>query len=99
MKRGGIVYILTNKTHSVLYIGVTSNLVKRLNEHKNKIYPNSFTARYNCNKLIYYEKFSRIEEAIAREKAMKKWKRAWKENLIKTINPEWRDLSVDLTDW
>jgi putative endonuclease len=99
MKRGGHVYILTNKTHSVLYIGVTSDLVKRLYEHQNKVFPNSFTARYNCNKLIFHEFFSRIEEAIAREKSMKKWKREWKENLINSFNPEWKNLGREVENW
>ena len=92
MKYGGCVYIMTNHSMSVLYIGVTSNLYARVSEHKEKKYPESFTARYNCNKLLYYESFSRIEEAIAREKQMKKWNRAWKWNLINQFNP----LQVDL---
>ena len=99
MKRGGFVYILANKSNSVLYIGVTSDLHKRLHQHINKHYPNAFTARYNCNKLVYYEFFSRIEEAIAREKAMKKWKRVWKENLINQENPEWKDLSLEINEF
>lgn len=68
MQFGGSVYILTNSTHSVLYIGVTSDLYARVSEHKEKKYPDCFTAKYNCNKLVYYETFSRIEEAIAKEK-------------------------------
>ncbi|MGI8952171.1 MAG: GIY-YIG nuclease family protein [Chitinophagaceae bacterium] len=92
MQFGGCFYILTNKINTVLYIGVTSDLHSRVSEHKEKKYETSFTAKYNCNKLIYYECFSRIEEAIAREKQMKKWKREWKEKLISGFNPHWIDL-------
>jgi len=67
MQYGGTVYILTNVHHEVLYIGVTSDLFARIPEHIMKVYPNSFTAKYNCNKLVYYETFGRIEDAIARE--------------------------------
>ena len=92
MKYGGCIYILTNFTNTVLYIGVTSLLRTRITEHKEKKYPDSFTSKYNCNKLVYYESFSRIEEAITREKQMKKWKREWKEKIINEINPQWNDL-------
>jgi putative endonuclease len=92
MKYGGCVYIIANHSHSVLYIGVTSNLFARVAEHKEKKYPDSFTAKYNCNKLLYYESFMRIEEAIYREKQLKKWKRTWKEKLIASMNPGWIDL-------
>ena len=92
MQYGGCIYIMANNLHTVLYIGVTSNLYSRVNEHKEKFYPDSFTAKYNCNKLVYYESFSRIEEAIAREKTLKKWKREWKENMIIKMNPSWQDL-------
>lgn len=92
MQFGGTVYILTNVHHEVLYIGVSSDLFTRIPEHINKIYPDSFTANYNCNKLVYYETYGRIEEAIAREKVLKKWNRAWKNKLISDFNPEWKDL-------
>jgi putative endonuclease len=92
MQYGGTVYILTNPAHTVLYTGVTSNLYARISQHKEKVFPESFTAKYNCNKLLYYQSFSRIEEAIAYEKKIKKWKREWKEKLINDINPQWRDL-------
>ncbi len=85
-------YILTNTHKTVLYIGVTADLFKRIPEHVNKIYASSFTAKYNCIKLVYYETFGRIEDAIAREKQLKKWNRAWKEQLINKMNPEWKDL-------
>ena len=92
MQYGGCIYIMTNYNNKVLYIGVTSNLYARVSEHKEKKYSDSFTAKYNCNKLVYYESFSRIEEAIIKEKQMKKWKREWKERLINEMNPQWIDL-------
>ena len=93
MKRGGSIYILTNISNDVLYIGVTADLFFRLQEHKNKKYPASFTSKYNCTKLVYYENFSTIDEAISREKQLKNWHRQWKENLIMSVNPTWKDLS------
>ncbi|MGZ3757506.1 MAG: GIY-YIG nuclease family protein [Mucilaginibacter sp.] len=90
--RGGCVYILTNKLHTVFYIGVTSNLQSRVWEHKNKVYPKSFTAKYNCNKLVYYIFYPNIEEAIAAEKALKDRSRVYKQQLITSINPEWKEL-------
>ncbi|WP_316833360.1 GIY-YIG nuclease family protein [Pedobacter nutrimenti] len=87
---------MTNKINSVLYIGVTSDLYFRIKEHKEKYFPNSFTANYNCNKLVYFEQHSSIEEAIAKEKQMKNWKRVWKISLINSANPEWNDLSEGL---
>ena len=96
MERGGCVYILTNYSHTVLYIGVTSDLYSRIIQHKEKFYPNSFTAKYNCCKLVYYEQFITIEEAIGKEKQLKNWKRAWKINLINSENPNWEDLFLTL---
>ncbi len=75
MERGGYIYIMTNKHRTTLYIGVTSNLRSRIYEHANHIYPKSFTAKYNLETCIYYEIFLSIEEAIAREKELKKWSR------------------------
>ena len=92
MKHGGSVYILTNKYHTVLYTGVTSDLKKRIRQHKNKQFKSSFTSNYNCDKLVYYENFIRIEEAIAREKLIKGGSRKSKEELINSLNPEWNDL-------
>ena len=92
MKTGGAVYILTNLTHTVLYIGVTSDLLVRIQQHKQKTDPGSFTAKYNCIKLVYYETFLRIEEAILGEKRLKNWHREWKMNLINEFNPQWLDL-------
>jgi putative endonuclease len=92
VKKGGCVYIITNKIHTVLYVGVTSNLRQRIWQHINKFYPESFTAKYNCNKLVWYESFASISEAIAREKQLKAGNRAKKMELIKELNPDWKDL-------
>jgi len=92
MERGGCVYIMTNKMHRVLYTGVTSDLIGRIWKHKNKVYPNSFTAKYNCDKLVYYYFYSHIEEAIAAEKAIQDGNRKNKIKLINSMNPEWVDL-------
>jgi len=88
-------YILTNLNHSTLYIGVTSNLSKRIYEHKNKL-TEGFSKEYNTNKLVYFEVFTDIEEAIKREKKLKKWNRDWKEKLINKSNPEWKDLYTEI---
>ena len=92
MHYGGCVYIIANKHHTVLYIGVTAYLYQRITQHREKYNPASFTAKYNCCKLVWYGFYPRIEEAIAREKQLKKWKREWKENLINAMNPAWEDL-------
>jgi len=89
------VYILTNKTNRVLYIGITNNLVRRVWEHKEKLVP-GFTAKYNVTKLVYYEVFNSPEEAIAREKQLKGWLRRKKIELINRFNPEWRDLYYEI---
>ena len=96
MQRGGVVYIMTNKSHSVLYTGVTSNFIKRIQEHRGKFYPASFTSRYNVIHLVYFAFFSTIEEAIAEEKRIKAGSRKEKCNLINLINPEWNDLWEDV---
>ncbi|MBD1393514.1 GIY-YIG nuclease family protein [Mucilaginibacter sp. ZB1P21] len=97
-QRGGCVYIMTNQQHLVLYIGVTSDLITRIWQHKNKIHPNSFSAKYNCNKLVYYEAYSHIEEAIAVEKIIKGGNRASKIKLINAMNPNWNDLYEELME-
>ena len=84
-------YIMTNKYNSVLYTGVTSNLFKRVNEHKEKLV-SGFTSRYNVTKLVYYEEFETMPEAIAREKQIKGGSRQNKLDLIRNKNPEWKDL-------
>jgi len=88
------VYILTNKSNNVLYIGVTNDLIRRLFEHKTKLVE-GFTKKYNLQKLVYYEATNEIESAIKREKQLKNWHRGWKMNLIDQFNPNWRDLSND----
>ena len=77
-----------------MYTGFTNDLGRRVEEHKLKVVK-GFTARYNCNKLLYFEGFADMDEAMHREKQLKRYKRSWKENLISSINPNWRDLSAD----
>ena len=93
MERGGYIYILTNKNHTVLYTGVTSNLANRLYELRTGFYKESFTSRYNVTKLVYYEGFTGIEDAIRKEKQIKAGSRQKKLDLINSFNPEWKDLS------
>jgi len=87
------VYIITNQNNTVLYTGVTSNLVKRIYQHKTKLYKKSFASKYNCEKLVYYLEFNTIEEAIIKEKQIKASNRLKKEKLIISINPNWEDLA------
>ncbi len=89
--RPGYVYILTNTRNTVLYVGVTSNLVKRIWEHKQKVVP-GFTSKYNLHKLVYYESVDAITAAIAREKQLKAGSRQKKIDLINAMNPTWADL-------
>ncbi len=95
--KGGYVYIVSNKTRSVVYIGVTSNLYARVYEHKNQM-GSSFTIKYHCKDLLYYEFYPSIEEAITREKQLKKWKRAWKDDLIQKFNPSLTDLFHEVSE-
>jgi len=99
MDKGGYVYILTNKHNTTLYTGVTSDLRGRLWDHKTKFYPKSFSARYNLNKLIYFDVYAAIEDAIAMEKYIKGKSRAYKEKLIEKTNPEWADLGIEVEEW
>lgn len=99
MVRGGCIYIMTNYQRSTLYIGVTSDLRNRIYEHQTKIYPDSFTAKYELIFCIYYETFMTIEEAIAREKQLKKWNRRKKELLIDKFNKGWNDLRAEIMEW
>ena len=92
MAKTGFTYILANKNRTVLYCGVTSNLEKRLWEHKNKVFP-GFTKKYNVDCLVYFEILNDIESAIYREKMIKKKSRMGKIKLIETSNPDWKDLS------
>jgi putative endonuclease len=93
--KGGYIYIITNKNNTTLYVGVTSTIKLRIFLHKIKYYPNSFSARYNLNKLVYFESFQDIGEAIAREKQIKGGSRKKKEDLINSLNPSWNDLYDD----
>jgi putative endonuclease len=91
------VYLLARKRDGTLYLGVTNNLGRRIWEHRNKIHA-GFSARYGVDRLVWYEGYDRIDEAIAREKAIKKWRRAWKIALIEALNPEWVDLYESLNN-
>ena len=90
-KKYSFVYIMTNKHNTVLYTGMTNNLLRRIAEHKNGI-GSKFTQKYNINKLVYYEVFENIEDAIKREKQIKAGSRKKKIDLIESDNPEWNDL-------
>ena len=92
MNKGGYVYILASNRNGTLYIGVTSDLIRRITEHKQKLTA-GFTKDYNVTKLIWYETHDTIESAIYREKQMKKWKRLWKLREIEELNPDWKDLA------
>lgn len=89
------VYMATNKSNSVLYTGMTNNLLRRMSEHKQKLVP-GFTSKYNVNKLVFYEVFNTAIEAINAEKKIKGWLRNKKINLIESKNPDWNDLSNNL---
>lgn len=94
----GFIYIMTNKNNTTLYTGVTSDLPKRIQQHKENYYQQNFTAKYNLHKLVYWESFQEIGDAIFREKQIKAGSRQDKLNLIFSINPEWRDLADDVKD-
>ena len=97
---GGFVYILANPLHSALYTGVTSDLIKRMRQHKNKYFPNSFTAKYNVHILLYYQFYPSITEAILEEKRIKSGNRMQKMRLINSINPLWEDLlEKEVSHW
>ncbi len=95
MGKKGYVYILASKRNGTLYIGVTSDLVRRIYEHKNDL-ADGFTKKHAVHGLIYYEVFETIENAIIREKQLKKWKRSWKLKMIEKKNPDWKDLYADI---
>lgn len=92
---GGHVYIMTNETSGTLYIGVTAHLAARVAQHRNGE-GSDFCRRYGLKRLVYVEPFDRIEDAIAREKALKAWKRDWKLDLIQRANPDWEDLYLSI---
>ncbi len=95
VERNPCVYILASGHYGTLYIGVTSDLMKRLWQHRESVLP-GFTSRYSVYRLVHFEMFGDMERAIAREKQLKSWRRQWKINLINAENPEWRDLAVGL---
>ena len=99
MERGGFTYITSTSKNTAIYVGSTSDLKSRIYQHKTKESPNSFTAKYNIDKLVYYEYFDFIEEALAREKQIKSWKREKKVKLVNDINPSWKDLYNEINDW
>jgi putative endonuclease len=92
MDKQGFVYILASGRHGTLYIGVTSNLLARLHQHREGLIK-GFTSRYGVSRLVYFETFSAMHSAITREKQIKKWRRDWKLNLIESTNPGWVDLA------
>lgn len=94
--KAGFVYIMANKNHTTLYTGVTSNLPKRVQQHKESYYSQSFTSRYNLYILVYWEAFQEIGDAIGREKQIKAGSRQKKLDLINSINPDWKDLTGDI---
>jgi putative endonuclease len=89
------VYIITNKKNGTVYIGETGNIKARISQHKRKVHPTTFSARYNLDKLVYFEIVASKEAALKREKQLKKWNRDWKIRIIEEKNPEWIDLSSD----
>jgi len=89
------VYILASENNFSIYTGVTNDLYRRLYEHKNKLDPNSFTAKYDIHKLVYFEETPSKIAAIEREKQIKSWNRKKKNKLIESVNPQWRDLSLE----
>ena len=93
MAEKAYVYFMTNNSNKVLYIGVTSDLTKRVMQHKNHVYE-GFTEKCNCTKLVYFEECNDINSAIRREKQLKNWHRDWKNNLVNQSNKDWNDLAV-----
>ncbi len=89
------VYMMSNKWNTTLYTGVTNDLIYRVNQHKEALDKMAFTAIYKLNRLVWYEEHNDINTAIVREKQIKRWKREWKNELIRAMNPTWRDLSDD----
>lgn len=95
MNKGGFIYLMANKKHGVIYIGVTSDLMKRCHEHRTSLVK-GFTWKYNCKALVYYELFEDIESAIIMEKKLKNLPRAKKIEIVERLNPEWKDLYEQL---
>jgi putative endonuclease len=89
------IYILASRPGGTLYIGITNNLIKRIYEHKNNLVK-GFSSKYGVHKLIYFEEYSDPQQAITREKQLKKWNRSWKSSLIRKVNPTWKDLYSEI---
>ena len=89
------IYLLTNQNNNVLYTGITNNLIRRVYEHKNKL-QEGFTKKYNVNRLVYYEVYSDIADAITREKQIKGWSRKKKNTMVNQSNPDWKDLYEEI---
>ena len=96
MEKQFYVYILASKRNGTLYTGVTSNLIKRIWQHKNELLE-GFSKKYNVKNLVYYEVHNNVGSALTREKQIKKWRRAWKLRLIEEKNPEWKDLYKEIS--
>ena len=88
------VYILANRRYGVMYVGVTNDLLRRMIQHRTKVVP-GFTKEYGVIRLVYFEEYASITEARARERSLKRWRRAWKLALVDKLNPEWRDLTEE----
>ena len=95
MEKKGYIYFMTNVSNSVLYVGVTNSLKRRVSEHAEGG-GSVFTHKYNCTKLVYFETFPDVEQAIVREKQIKHFKRVWKDELVNSVNPEWRNLADEI---
>ncbi len=95
MDKTAFVYIMTNKNKTTIYVGLTNNICRRILEHKNHVFKNSFSKKYNLEYCIYYEEFTSIDIAIKREKELKKWTRQKKVDLINKMNPEWTELVTE----
>ena len=95
------VYMLSNHKRNVLYTGFTDDVLRRVEEHRSAVYPKAFTTRYKCFYLMWFEEHQTMEEALHKEFQIKRWRRAWKEDLINAINPNWDDLYLGLKkgDW
>jgi putative endonuclease len=96
MQKQYFVYILTNKKNGTLYVGVSNDIIRRIYEHKNKLV-DGFSKQYDLQNLVYYEIYDTAEQAIHREKCIKKWNREWKTKRINEFNPEWKDLYQQIT--
>ncbi|MEL7430221.1 MAG: GIY-YIG nuclease family protein [Pseudomonadota bacterium] len=96
---GGFVYIMASRKNGTLYTGVTSDLAGRVWEHREKAFPRSFTARHGVTRLVWYQEFDDIRDAIDHEKRVKRWRRSWKLKAIENMNPDWQDLYFDIAQF